>query len=344
MLVLLGQGGGSPQWLDRLPAGTTLIDIATLWPDLSPSGRNVITLKLIQHCAERARIHLKPCRYAEDFSRTYLPVLSDHARIYYRFCDVLDIVDGGQVIRPNEFSFLSDMIEHLDHVVADNDHVIRFDTDRIGVDNTKWQRIYARQTSRLSLPQAAERARAAPPRILWAGRMDKQKRPDLIAPIAARLARLRPDAEIHVYGGALLDDFDPVSLGECTNVRVRGPFSCFDEIAQQGFACFLYTSLFDGLPNVLLEAIAAGLPVVAPDVGGVSELIDDGRTGCLLAADPDTDALADTYACALAALLGSPDLRERLSVTALEQLGVQHAADSHRRRVAELFGLASDVR
>ena len=45
---------------------------------------------------------------------------------------------------------------------------------------------------------------------------------------------------------------------------------------------FVQSSHTEGLPNVLLEALAAGVPVVATDVGGTAELLDRGRYGTLV--------------------------------------------------------------
>jgi len=55
---------------------------------------------------------------------------------------------------------------------------------------------------------------------------------------------------------------------------------------------FVLASRWEGLPNVVMEACAAGLPVVATDVGGVREILEDGVTGVVIAPD-DVDAMAD---------------------------------------------------
>ncbi len=70
---------------------------------------------------------------------------------------------------------------------------------------------------------------------------------------------------------------------------------------------FVLPSLWEGLPNVLLEAMAAGLPVVATRVGGIPELITDNETGLLVEAK-DNDALAE----AIERMIKEPGLRERL--------------------------------
>jgi glycosyltransferase involved in cell wall biosynthesis len=74
----------------------------------------------------------------------------------------------------------------------------------------------------------------------------------------------------------------------------------------------VHPSRSEGLSNTILEAMAEGLPVVATDVGGTSEIISDGVTGLLV--PPDEPAmLADR----IHQLLVSPALRQKLGSAAL---------------------------
>ncbi len=70
-----------------------------------------------------------------------------------------------------------------------------------------------------------------------------------------------------------------------------------DDVPQlmAGLDCFVLPSLAEGISNTILEAMAAGLPVVATTVGGNAELVDDGRTGMLVASD-DVAAMAAAIA------------------------------------------------
>ena len=94
-----------------------------------------------------------------------------------------------------------------------------------------------------------------------------------------------------------------------------------------GFDVFVSTSLWEGLPRAVLEAMSAGVPVVATPVGGVAEVVHDRRTGVLIQTDSEDDA-----ARALGELWLDPELRERLSSEAATQLS-QFGVDEMRHRL-----------
>ena len=96
-----------------------------------------------------------------------------------------------------------------------------------------------------------------------------------------------------------------------------------------GLDAFALPSRFEGLPFSLLESMAAGVPPVASDIPGVSEVVEDGRSG-LLVPSQDPAALAD----ALGRLEREPALRRSLG-------------EGARRRVADWFredGMIADLR
>ena len=94
----------------------------------------------------------------------------------------------------------------------------------------------------------------------------------------------------------------------------------------------ILASLEDSLPLAILEAMAAGLPVVATTTGGIPECVHDGKTG-LLVPPGDSDALAT----ALVRLLGDPALR-RACGQAGQQLAAQSfSPESHARALEGVF-------
>lgn len=91
-------------------------------------------------------------------------------------------------------------------------------------------------------------------------------------------------------------------------------------------------SLEDNCPMVVLEAMAAGVPVLAANVGGVPDLVEDGRTG--LYCDPLD---ASSMAHGVERLLASPDLRARLSGDARNQALVRFHPKAVAQRHLEIY-------
>lgn len=148
--------------------------------------------------------------------------------------------------------------------------------------------------------RAPEGARAAKRELLgldetafvagWAGRLTAIKRPQDLVRIVAAV----PDAQLVLAGdGELRQEVEDLaeSLNAADRVRVLG---YVDDIASwySAFDVLLLVSANEGTPVVAIEALAAGVPVVATDAGGTRTVVDDGETG-FLAAVADTDALAE---------------------------------------------------
>jgi glycosyltransferase involved in cell wall biosynthesis len=128
-----------------------------------------------------------------------------------------------------------------------------------------------------------------PVRLGFVGRLTPEK--GFLMAVAAfaearRLAGAKAEIELHVYGdGPLLEVFRRgVARRRLSGVHFYG-WARPEDVPQilAGLDALLLTSREEGLPYVLLEAMAAGCPVVATAVGGIPEVIEDGRTGFLVA-------------------------------------------------------------
>lgn len=88
----------------------------------------------------------------------------------------------------------------------------------------------------------------------------------------------------------------------------------------------------DGLPNVILEAAAASLPIIASDVSGITEFVEDGKTGLLFHAG-DCEGLAE----AIKRLLSNDELAIMLSNGARQKLLSSFVAEENAKRLVSLL-------
>jgi glycosyltransferase involved in cell wall biosynthesis len=116
------------------------------------------------------------------------------------------------------------------------------------------------------------------------GRLDPQKRPDIAVRALAALRPTHPDASLWIVGdGSWRGELEALvaDLDLSGSVRFLGPRKDVPALLSEA-ACFVLTSDYEGCPLSVLEAMAAGVPVVATAVGGVPELVVDGETGLLV--------------------------------------------------------------
>ena len=95
----------------------------------------------------------------------------------------------------------------------------------------------------------------------------------------------------------------------------------------------LHPTLMDAFPTTLLEACAAGLPLLATAVGGIPEIVTDGRNGVLLPAPPSSEAIA----AGLERMLLDPDLRARLGSEARACYEREFSAERWAVRLRSLY-------
>ncbi len=119
---------------------------------------------------------------------------------------------------------------------------------------------------------------------------------------------------------------DISALGLAGRVSLLGERSDVDRLLP-AFDAFVLSSREEGIPNALLEAMAAARPCVATRVGGNAEVLEDGRTGWLVPAQ-DPEALAD----ALAEVLTRPDEAARRGARAREAMIAERSIEAMVRR------------
>jgi glycosyltransferase involved in cell wall biosynthesis len=158
----------------------------------------------------------------------------------------------------------------------------------------------------------APRSGPGPCRCLFVGEVNHAvKGSDLLVRAFERVHTVEPTALLEVVGDGpdrATDEAFVRDHGLEAVVRFRGAIPAEQVLeAINSTDIVMMASRTEGMPRVILEAFARGVPVVAPRIGGIPEAVRDGETGLLVPSD-DWPALAD----ALLRLIGDPELRRSL--------------------------------
>jgi glycosyltransferase involved in cell wall biosynthesis len=152
--------------------------------------------------------------------------------------------------------------------------------------------------------------------VLYVGNLVAVKRLDMLLEVAAALKRSRPGLRMTLVGdGILRADLEAqarrLDLGDAVSFVGARPF---EEVPQwlRRSRVFVMTSEMEGLPQAMIEAMSAGVPVALPDTGDVTTLARHGENALIVS--PPT---AEGFTAAITRLLHDPALHRRLSEACL---------------------------
>ena len=208
-----------------------------------------------------------------------------------------------------------------------------------GIDTDAWAQKRVSTTLREEL-----NLELAFPVIGYVGRIMPEKDLDTWLRGAALVAKRFPDARFVLVGegkdhgtlGHLKGLANTLGISERTHFpgyrsNLLSVYSSFD--------LFVLSSLCEGFPNSILEAMALGIPVVTTDVGGAKELVVDGETG-LVVPQQDVEGLA----AAMLSLVGENDRRLGMGRAGRRRVESQFSFSDRLRRVEDLYEEVITVR
>jgi glycosyltransferase involved in cell wall biosynthesis len=336
LLVLSGESASQHEWTSKLPERSVFVDVFNAFPTLSEADRNAMVVRgLLAVSKKNARLHIKASHFSHRLMDGYGAVLSSQFKVvYYRFCDEIILWHGKNFRSHWGTNFLRRQLANIDLLICDCKKMAENDLTSLGAVARKYQTIYAQCVPHLSLGTD----RLIKYRLLWASRVSPQKRPELIGRIANTLLQEFPEMVIDVYGH--IDAcYDSQALFGMPGVNYRGSFDRFDSLPVSHFDAFIYTSAFDGLPNIILEGLACGLPVIAPDVGGISEVVVDGETGHLVPNVDDDDVLVESYAAAIRKLYSNWARSLDMAENGYRLIATRHSEADFKQRIIDVFQL-----
>lgn len=328
-ILLVTTDSSEREYMGWFPPGLQLFDLSSHTAGLDPENQQRALIDVLRGVGAEAVINVNSRLFWETLISFGRQVSQDVRVVTYLFTwDETET--GDRVGYPVQWMRHTAPYHHL--ILTDTRNLATDISDRFGFGALPGEAdiVSALYTPAQPLDGQAHIgiARGERPRVLWAGRFDRQKRLDVLVDIA----RANPDFVFDVYGKPVLDQKGLDAYDPPGNIVYKGLYRDMGEVLETPYLGFLYTSQWDGMPTVLLDAALAGLPIIAPDVGGISELVDR-TTGWLIADFRDVDG----YSAALADLRRDQAEGETRAKRMKARIQARFSDDIYSGRLKEIF-------
>lgn len=317
--VVATEVGDNP-WIDRLPEEVDFIAFGELTKHLSEDLRLLLLARFIVQ-SQATHLHIAQSPLMFRFAALYTKLLKPLTVYAFAFCEDKD--NQGR-IAGHVHSGLPYAYQSIDKIFTDCTAITTALKKEYGYTGDKFHTHY--QPVEVKQSQT-KNAKDNTLRVLWASRVAKQKRPDILVEIGKKLKN--KSIHIDVYG-SFQDGYTQDIFNGIEGISYLRTFNGIEDIPTDEYDVFIYTSENDGMPNIVLEAAAKGMVVVAPNVGGISEFINK-NTGILI----DDNENSDAYVTALTELLISTEKRTHLSSNAQALLKTQHSTNNFEKIVSK---------
>lgn len=282
---------------------------------------------------------------AKAARQCFVPVVISHhftleyIMSYLNLLKLLQNYSNVQITR-----YLKDFYNRCQHVVCPSELVKQW-LISIGVttpvtvvsNGVNLERFYSYESSdsiraRLGLPNL--------PVILYVGRIDREKKLDTVLKAAPLILNRHSAHFVLCGGGSLLERLkkQAVRSGLAGHITFCGQFDHQDETLPRIYQlanCFVMPSCCETQSIVTLEAMAAGLPVVAAAAGALPELIADGENGYLFKPGDARD-----LACKVSLILDNRTLAEQMGMRSIERV-LKHDIKLNMQHIEHIYeGLA----
>lgn len=321
-LAIVATELGDNSWREQLPNDVDFVPYGEMTHHLPEQLRLQLLARFIVQ-SQATHLHISQSPLMFRFAELYKTLLVPYIVYAFAFCEDTD--NQGR-IAGHVHSGLPYAYDTIDTIFTDCAAIAQSLQTEYGYDDSKFITHYQPVTTKIQ-PARIRPEGSRTLRVLWASRIAKQKRPDILVEIAKRLDGSA--ISIDVYG-SFQDGFSQDLFKGLNAIAYKGTFNGIDSIPTHQYDAFVYTSENDGIPNIILETSAKGLPVIAPDVGGISEFITD-KTGILIDTPDDVDA----YIQALQLLSLDERLRKSLVSAAQKKLATQHALKRFEELVSQ---------
>jgi len=275
LLVISTENADSP-WKDKIIQYADFIELGKIVHNKKGDFKDlvfVLTRILLQkHPKVIHNVNSGACWVAY---KTHGRALRKYSKLFASlFADEID-AEGKPVGYAREY--LEETYDILELIFSDNSYFPKVWATTYGISSSKFCTAYFPVSNDLiDIGKArlkndeGHQTKKQKNRILWTGRIAKEKKPEVVAKIAEQMQ----DIQFDIWGYSENPYYTRL-LERQKNIVLKGKYSNFMELPFDDYSAYLYTSESDGMPNTLLEAAAVGLKIVGPRVGGSGDLLNE---------------------------------------------------------------------
>ena len=265
-------------WARSLPEYVDFIDFGNIANGLPPELQDKLFSKIIVQLKCK-NLHIINSEYGYDWVRRHLKLVEKNYSLNVSLFAWEYIAGSGmKAVYSYDNPCLFEIFPAVKNVFSDNAAMVEYAIDNNGFEGAKFKVHYQPIDNQTIIEPKNGLVEQKKLHVLWAGRIVPLKLPDLVVAIGKHLGR---EVEIDMYG-EIGDGVNVKMFSEVSTINYCGAYDGFSSLPTSKYDLFLYTSLTDGMPNVILEATMAGLPIIASNDGGVGEFIKDKKTGLLI--------------------------------------------------------------
>lgn len=334
VLVIGTNAGDKNLWRDRLNElpGVAFLERDEYFPldQISDKDLEIMLLRMIQNWPKLERLTVMNSGVGYNLINEWYDEIKRHTRIIiHDWC--YGINDCGLTF---ETTILSKVYRYIDYLITDGGGYKKQLMEINGWDGQKIKPI--------ALPIAPVEIKqdyTIKHHIMYAGRFSAQKRLDLI--LASHRELEERGIQLDIYGSPdqddkLYDGKDMKLVEQINNAHYLGTFNGFRELPIDQVDMLILPTQFEGLPNIVLEALKSNLFVIAGKCGSLPEVIKDGKNGFLV----DDNGNAKAYLEAILKFydrsdqLLSPDERKKFNHKILHE----HDRAIYQKHIGEVYG------
>lgn len=271
-------------WQSLLPDNAYVLDFGNYVNALYDDNQKDILFSRIITQLNCPKLHIINSEYGYRWAKEHIQLIKSHYELNLcLFCH--DVIPNTKGLGIFDYAdpYASAIFSCVKTIYTDNEAVI-----------DKLERDYGFSRDKIKVHYQPAQLEIVEPKditddrinILWAGRVCTQKNPEVLRKIAKKL---NPE-KFHIDAYGKIDgDYGNSFFSNIDAITYKGGYNGFNSINRSNYDVALYTSLIDGLPNIILEEAASGLPIVASNAGGIKNFIKNKETGILIDDPNDVD-------------------------------------------------------